>query len=258
MFSTALARVIRRGARSVPGIELPERAVHVWLLPDGLVHDACDGLAHTLSDDEVQRAVRYRRQRDRERFIARRGVLRVLLGGYHSRDPSSLRFTTSGTGKPALALTGAHPVRFSVSQTDGLAAIACARSHEPGIDVERSVSSGDTLRIGGEVLTAVERDSLCAHGHTTGASLLRTWTRKEALLKAVGTGLSGASGAWSVLADTHTGQAYWRALYRGTELRGWTLTDVKVPDAFIAALAIPCQDVAISVIDWEDTSVASK
>jgi 4'-phosphopantetheinyl transferase len=250
MFSETLSRVIRRKAYEVPPVELPERAVHLWLLPETRVQDACERLAYTLTDDEMQRAVRYRQERDRERFVARRGVLRTLLGGYLRRDPASLRFTRGIGGKPVLIGSDARALRFSVSQTNGLAALACVRGHEAGVDVERSVGAGRMpLRIGGDILSAVERESLSSHADASDATLLRLWTRKEALLKAVGTGLSGTPGAWSVVDGSDSDEGRWCALYQGNEVSGWTLTDIDAGAAFMAALAIPCRDVSISVIE---------
>jgi 4'-phosphopantetheinyl transferase len=257
MFSETLSRLVRLRSQGALHIELPQRALHLWLLPQTLVCDACDRLAYTLTDDEVQRASRYRRQQDRERFVARRSVLRALLGGYLRRDPASLRFTTGKGGKPMLSGRDAQTLCFSVSQTNGLAAIACGWDHAPGVDVERSVRRGERLCIGGDILSVIERENLGRTADSTDAKLLRIWTRKEALLKALGTGLSGTPNAWSVMDDGDSNEGYWRALYQGTEVSGWTLMDVDAGDTFLAALAIPCGGVRISVLDWGGSQAAS-
>ena len=57
-------------------------------------------LRETLSPGEWIRAERYHFARDRERFIAARGLLRSILASYLKLDPRELVFSSGPYGKP--------------------------------------------------------------------------------------------------------------------------------------------------------------
>ena len=83
-------------------LPLPEKTVQIWVLDDSSIEPVCSALANTLSPDERQRAHAYKRERHRKRFIARRSILRWLIGAYLSRKPESLRFSVTQFGKLVL------------------------------------------------------------------------------------------------------------------------------------------------------------
>src|SRR6266542_3106760 len=57
-----------------------------------------------LCADEVTRAERFRFQRDRNRFIVARGMLREILAYYIGEMPPEIRFKYNAHGKPALTI----------------------------------------------------------------------------------------------------------------------------------------------------------
>src|SRR5713226_6389364 len=60
-------------------------------------------LAASLSDEEHKRAARFYFERDRQRFLVARGVLRSILGSLLEVEPSRVRFRYGDRGKPFLA-----------------------------------------------------------------------------------------------------------------------------------------------------------
>ncbi|MEO6787879.1 MAG: 4'-phosphopantetheinyl transferase superfamily protein [Chthoniobacteraceae bacterium] len=162
--------------------------IHLWRAAlDNPVRLA--GAEAVLSRDEILRAGRFAFGADRDRFIAAHGALRMVLGLCLSADPQSLEFVTGPTGKPALLQTFTD-LRFNLSHSGDLALIAVARGREVGVDVER-------------VRRDIEFDPIVEHYFEPAEAWnLRTapqqervsrffdlWTRKEACLKAEGTGL---------------------------------------------------------------------
>jgi 4'-phosphopantetheinyl transferase len=107
--------------------------VHVWRasldLPASEVHD----LHQTPTPDELHRAERFRFRKDRDRFIAARGLLRAILGRYLKADPARLRFSYGPNGKPYLAdeISG-NDLSFNLSRRDDLALYAITRGREVG------------------------------------------------------------------------------------------------------------------------------
>jgi 4'-phosphopantetheinyl transferase len=173
-------------------LTLADEDVHVWRASLDLHGPAVERLARTLSDDERARAERFRFERDRQRFVAGRGILRAILAGYLARPASRIRLRYGPLGKPALALeAGAPDLRFNVSHADGLALYAVARGREIGVDVERVVPSLVTAEMIARCLTGRESGTLRAlEPGARPAAFFRCWTRREAYLKARGHGLA--------------------------------------------------------------------
>ena len=91
--------------------------VHVWRASLDLPSAWRSRLQQTLSPDELERAKRFRFERDRRRYVVRRGMLRDILGRYLGVEAGELRFVYSAHGKPDLA-----PLfeRDALNRRDGL------------------------------------------------------------------------------------------------------------------------------------------
>ena len=141
-----------------------------------------------LTRDEQERAWRFRLTVDRTRFVAGRGQLRIILGRYAGTMPQLLRFTRSGYGKPSLSTeTGGGHLRFNASGSAGMALAAIRRDTDIGVDIERVRPLPDAPALAATVLTARERADLAALPEDT---FLEYWTRKEAVVKSLGRGVS--------------------------------------------------------------------
>jgi hypothetical protein len=77
--------------------------VHVWRIALNRPIEDVQGLQTLLASEEISRADRFRFEKDRQRFVVVRGLLRVILGRYLDLKPNQLRFVYSDYGKPALA-----------------------------------------------------------------------------------------------------------------------------------------------------------
>src|SRR3954447_5184073 len=145
-------------------------------------------LAAALSADERDRARRFRLERDRRRYVARRGRLRELLSDYLGLAPPRVRLRTGPFGKPRVA--EGEP-RFSLSHSHGIALYAIARGLEVGCDIERRDGRLAEQEGADRFFAPPEADalrSLPPHQHAEG--FFNCWTRKEAYVKARGLGLS--------------------------------------------------------------------
>lgn len=142
-----------------------------------------------LSVDESARAARFVFDRDRDRYIAGRAVLRRILGRYLAKDPADLRFCYNGFGKPWLVGERAWSLHFNLSHAGGVAALAVSHLHEIGIDIEeRKPLKEDIAR---RFFSAAEyRQLRQLSGQDHLEAFYRCWTRKEAFVKAHGEGLS--------------------------------------------------------------------
>lgn len=171
-------------------LELAEDEVHVWCAHQD--YDAIElrQIEETLSADEKARASRFAFERDRNRYIATRGILRELLGRYVNRAPAQLAFDYGPQGKPVLrAEAGGRPVQFNVSHSERVALLAFSVGRRLGIDVEliREIAGEQIAEHYFSPQEVAELNSLPASLQDEGFFLC--WTRKEAYIKARGEGL---------------------------------------------------------------------
>jgi 4'-phosphopantetheinyl transferase len=171
-------------------VTLADGEVHVWCA--SLEHPPADAaeLAGTLCDEEHARAARYLSPSARSQFLVGRGLLRTLLGRYLGCDSSRVAFRLGPQGKPALA--GNSALHFNVSHSYGLALFAVTRHGPVGVDVERVRPFDNDLDLAERFFCPPEARALRALApDQRREAFFHVWTRKEAYLKASGTGLSG-------------------------------------------------------------------
>jgi 4'-phosphopantetheinyl transferase len=165
--------------------------IHVWRAFLSLDHASLRHLESTLAEDEKTRAARFIFERDRDHFVAARGILRDLLARYVSRAPGTIKFVYGPHGKPAVADSDAKvAVRFNLSHSHGIAVIAIGLGRELGVDVEMLRPDFAGEDIAKRYFSEREVDELVklpAELRTEG--FFRCWTRKEAYIKARGDGL---------------------------------------------------------------------
>src|SRR5579863_5529204 len=116
---------------------LPEDEVQLWRVDLEAISADESRWLQVLSADEVTRASRFHFSRDRQRFVAARAWLRIILAGYLRTDPNGLSFSYSKKEKPSLGPSFAgSDVAFNVSHSGGIAMLAFTRGREIGVDVE--------------------------------------------------------------------------------------------------------------------------
>lgn len=172
----------------------PGGAVHVWtvclrrVLAENTLHE----MASMLSAEEASRATSMSCPTVRSRFLAGRSTLRSILAKYvPDGQPSTLQIAAQRSEKPhvlqAGGAGGARP-KFSVSHTGDvyLAAVSCGAG-EVGIDVEPV--DRKLANIGRLCQRWMHPDEWRQVGGDR-ERFLRAWTRKEAYVKALGTGIA--------------------------------------------------------------------
>ncbi|MDQ4119635.1 MAG: 4'-phosphopantetheinyl transferase superfamily protein [Actinomycetota bacterium] len=169
-----------------PDGEVPGPVTVWWARP--LDPDTHPHLLALLDDHERARMAAFRRPDDQHRYLAAHALARLVLAARLGTDPARIaidRTCRCGEqhGKPTLAASPECP-GFSLTHSGDLVGVALGPG-AVGLDVERHRSlSVDGLA--GHVLSDAERATPPADE----AAFLVTWTRKEALLKATGDGLS--------------------------------------------------------------------
>ncbi len=162
-------------------------AVDVWHVSLSASMRDLAVLANMLSPHERQYSDRYVRSADRHRAVVSRGLLRHLIGQYLAVAPNDVLISIGSHGKPFIS----HPMRFNVTHSGDVVAFAFCIGREVGIDVERIDPGIDIMLLARNVFGASELGQFeaLAHHERLGA-FFAGWTRKEALLKALGDGLT--------------------------------------------------------------------
>lgn len=218
-------------AERTPGLA----EVHVWeaSLTQPAVLAALRGL---LAPDELERAARFRFERDRSRYITGRGILRLLLAHYTGEAPDRLEIAYGANGKPEL---GAGGLQFNLAHSGDVALYAFSSAEEVGVDVELADPSFAGERIPEHFFSASEVATLRALPvEDQPAAFLRCWTRKEAFIKARGDGLMLQLDAFDVTLVSRHDAALTRTRWSRSEPGQWSMADLSDEQGrFIAAVA---------------------
>ena len=162
--------------------------VHVWKFDlDGSAYDE-----HLLSEDERERAKKFVRPDDQCRFKAAHVSVRQILGRYLNEPPLSLVFGASITGKPFLkAPSRPSCTAFNLAHSAQYGLLALTRDRDVGVDIEIERDLTDLTGIARQIMSPTEFQCFeSTAAHLAGEAFFGLWTRKEALLKAIGTGFS--------------------------------------------------------------------
>lgn len=235
---------------------LKKQEAHVWRCD--LDRIAARGAEYSLSTDEHARADKFHFQRDRSRFLAGRGVLRCLLAGYLNTSPSHLEFAVNAHGKPELK-SNPHSLRFNVSHSQNQALFAFCFERDIGVDIEwmrPDLDAQKILRLAHRFFTPQESRALSTLEETARrAAFFRLWTRKEAFLKAVGSGVAGGLSRYEI--SLLSGEKPQILAPQG-EAKLWSLFDLDVEPEYSGSLAVKAQivfDFTIQSWDFESRAL---
>jgi 4'-phosphopantetheinyl transferase len=225
--------------QAIPGEKISSNEVHVWRESLDVGPDQNKRLLGILSPDELERAGRLRFERDQKYFIAARGILRIILGHYLGEDPHKIRFEYTSNGKPVLAITPDYDkLCFNLSHSCGLALYALTRDRNIGIDIEHVRDDVAYREIARKFFSRGEINSLESfQKEKRNEVFFRYWTRKEALLKAIGEGISSPMKHFDV--SIMNGDALSPIIFPGEKIEHprWYVRDLFPYRGYAAAIA---------------------
>lgn len=169
---------------------LSANEVHVWYVgaERELPADVQARCLALLSPEEQVRQARFMQAKDRRQFLLGKVLVRSVLSRYRPLAPAAWTFTTTGHGKPTVAVE--PPLRFNLSHTDGLVVCAVTPDFDVGIDVE-SLSRTANLDVARRFFAPAEVAFLESLPEAQRPRVFfHFWTLKESYIKARGLGLS--------------------------------------------------------------------
>ncbi len=210
--------------------------VHLWRAELDVAPALLDLLGACLSREETERAARFRTELDRARFVAARGWLRTLLARYLNCGPSEISLAVGPGGKPHLA-GGQGWLRFNLAHSDRVAVCAVALDREVGVDLERLRPDFPIDDVARNFYSIRERADLAALPRSDRLrAAFDCWTRKEAYLKAVGTGLLRPLDEFDV--TVRPGEPLRLCDRRGFDGRRWSLHGFDAGEGYSAAVVV--------------------
>ena len=179
----------------------PDDGIYIWhgvtnnLL---LFYDDCNAV---LTEEERATAARFHHFENKRRYIIQHGILRRLLGKYTGTGAKDISFTYNENKKPYLQNTIANPCFFNLSHSADEFLIAIS-NQELGVDIERISPKKHWEDIASQYFGVREVQYITSDPNPDKAFFV-CWTRKEAFLKATGTGIDDKLDAISALDGKH-------------------------------------------------------
>lgn len=196
----------------------------------------------TLSRDEIDRAKRFVHAKDLNRFVVARARMREIMSEYLDLAPADVVFDYGLHGKPTLE--GCY--QFNLSHSENKAALAVVEGAEIGLDiqyfrhVEREVAS--------RFFSDAENNDLAKLSDSEWYSgFFRCWTRKEAVVKAMGQGLSMGLDLFDVSLIPDQPAHLLRFSPAPETVQSWTLHHFELSPELIGAIAVKNNQVPIKL-----------
>ena len=193
-----------------------------------------------LAKDEINRANRFHFRKDRDRFVAGRGLLRIILSSYVGVRPGEIIFTYGSRGKPGLQPQGGRPViEFNLAHSGGTAIYAVTRGRPVGVDIESfqpDFPAEDVARNFFSLAELAALRSLPKDMQTV--AFFKCWSRKEAFIKALGDGLSCPLSDFDVSLKPGEPARLLRVNWSAEEASHWCMKDIDSIPGYAAAIVI--------------------
>ncbi|SDO97574.1 4'-phosphopantetheinyl transferase [Rhodoferax sp. OV413] len=196
---------------------------------------ACNG-DDMLAPSECLRAQRFVLHADRVRFVQTRIAVRRLLADRLACHPADVPIGTGLHGKPCVVGDAEGLPIFNVSHAGAYALIALAdpgHVTHVGVDIEAHKNDLDTDAV--LALAFTERECREVRGaHDVTRAFYQRWVGKEAVLKAIGVGVTEHLQCVGIHPDVNGGIDIACAI---PEWRGFEAVALPMPPGYAAALA---------------------
>ena len=200
--------------------------LHIWVVDLNFPIEQKAQYLDSLSAEEKLRAQAFKIANPQENFIATRYTLRNILSQYLNSTNIKIAFTEHK--KPYLL---DHPeLQFNLSHSNELALIALALQHPVGVDIEK-IRATFNPAIVTRYFNENEQSALAKFPAQEQIKIFhRVWAKKEAIIKAIGGGLTMPVSSFSVSTEM-------QAEIIAIEKENWHLFPLEIHPNYEAAVA---------------------
>lgn len=217
-----------------------ENELHVWSVDlDGMKLSIRDA-EQMLPESEKFRSDGFCLETIRTLYIKCHYLLRLLLGQYLGKGFYHQEFHYNEHGKPSLKNDSQNNAcYFNLSNTGSICVYVFTKACDPGVDVEKIETIDNMNNIVERFFSSSEKIKYFALPEQNRKKIFfQYWVRKEALLKAIGTGLSYPLDKFDVISDeTRNAPFYITTNHQNSETE-WMIQDINIMDGYAAALAL--------------------
>lgn len=215
---------------------LHEAELHVWRI--NLHTEDASRLARAravLSVGEIAQADRLVLEPARCRCLLGHAALRTVLSRYTQIPPRQITFRYGPHGKPSIDHDG---LEFNLSHSGSMGLVAVMRRTAVGIDIEEINERHAADAIATRFFSEAEQAAYRAFpAEERQAAFFRCWSRKEAVIKALGEGLACPLGSFDVSLDAYDARLL--ALRRDrADISAWTMFTIEAHPGYAAAAAV--------------------
>lgn len=186
-------------------LDLDDSQVHVWKFSLNIPEKELEEYFEILDSSEQQRANRRIRPQDANHFIAAHGGTRFILAKYLNQSAKDISFKETEKGKPFLDTRNVQSrIQFNLTHSAEMALLAVSQFRPVGVDIEYLKRKSSTIDLAKRFFSEREFQWLKQLPEVElKLNFLQAWTRKEALLKATGKGLSGGLDRYTVACQNY-------------------------------------------------------
>lgn len=229
---------------------LEKNEVNIWFIKVDFDADQTKYYESILAVDENEKANRFKFEKDKIVYQTARGILRLLSGKYLNLNPKEIQFEYNEYGKPFYKAN--KPLKFNVSHSGERIVIAFILNHEIGVDIEKIKNDFDVLELAQNFFSATEIVALESQPkEELPKAFYRCWTRKEAFIKAEGSGLSFPLDKFAVTLDDDIEAELLETQWNPAEKNEWQLFSFIPAKGYLGALAVANTSAKISYHNWD-------
>jgi 4'-phosphopantetheinyl transferase len=228
--------------------KLAQGEVQVWRID--LSEEAVDETVYlrNLNPEETERAGRLRAGQVRMQFLSGRSRLRTLLGADLEIAPKDVPIIAAEYGKPELASPYEGRIHFNVAHSRSTVLIALNLTGPVGIDIEYLDRKTEVEEVARHSLTGQETANMLAIDDISARSkfFFERWTRKEAVVKADGRGLSLPLTSFEVPSGSPSSVA----VFNSDQLsrRTYFVSDISIAEGIACAVATADQPSSVRLL----------
>ena len=204
-----------------------------------------------LSDDEKKRSNQILLQNDRDLFITSRVFLRKLIGFFLRIEAHAIQFKYNKNGKPYI--NDSCDLKFSITHSEDMILFGFILKSEIGIDIEYLKR---TIAIEKVSSFLFSKNELLEFENTEEKfkqeKFIDHWTRKEAILKAKGKGLSIAMNEFEIPFQKEGAFGTCSNAWIENGKHEWFLKSFDIPYNYRASVAVSGQVNSIELINMNE------
>jgi 4'-phosphopantetheinyl transferase len=163
--------------------------VHIW---SAIINESYHKILANayLSEKEKKKGESFEYDIDAYLYLVKHNLLRIILGRYLKCDPTDICFKNNTYGKPSIAYPHTS-IQFNISTSSNRFVAAFCLHHKIGVDIELIRHIENINQLTTNYYTINEAAWIYSHPESMLEKLFFSiWTQKEAIVKAIGKGLS--------------------------------------------------------------------